>query len=492
MSQLNRTNLIKTGPEIGRPRFDVSQLSPGIVHFGIGAFARAHIATYTQNAINQSLSRPDWGITGVSFLRPVTQMLLQPQNYLYTVCSRSNDSDQFEIIGSLSEVLFHRADRKIVPKLVSRDSIKIVSLTISEKGYCYDPMTGALDVQHVDIQHDISNPHQPISAIGTLAEGLRLRYQHNGGPLTVMSCDNLLSNGDLLRKVVRCYIDITTPDLVSWMDDNVSFPKSVVDRMVPATTKEDIVRVENAIGCCDQYPVVTEPFSQWVCEDNFMGRRPDWESVGVEFVRSIEEYEMLKLRLLNGPHSSVAYLALLCEIDTVSDAMKLDVFQKFLSRMMNDEIIPSLNAPKGLDLEDYKRTVLSRFSNRKLSHKTLQIAADGSQKIPQRLVESLRYALKNDLPIDCLALTIAAWMRYTTGITESGGSIKIMDPMHRKLQSIGINLVSNDEKTVLDLLNLTEIFGPDLGSEERVISSVIQAVKSLYSKGALQTLAELK
>ncbi len=488
--QLNGPNLESLGPEIHRPDFNSSTLSCGIVHLGIGAFHRAHMAFHTQHAINNDPANAAWGIRGVSFRSPVIRDTLAEQEFLYALSSRENENEELEIIGTVRDVIFTGDDPRVCPALIADKTTKIVSMTITEKGYCHDPAMGQLDESHSGIVTDLKNIDQPETAIGAIVQGLRLRRDAKSSAVTLLSCDNLPSNGAVLERIVRRYTELADPSLIGWIDDNVSFPKCMVDRIVPATTDDDRIHIEKALGLRDQSPVIAEAFSQWVIEDNFKTGRPSWENAGVEMVVEVEDYETMKLRLLNGPHSASAYLGYLAGFETVSELMGYDVFPRYLRRMMDLEIKPGITVPLGVDIEAYNTSVLDRFANRALAHRTHQIAMDGSQKLPQRLLGSVRAALKNDLPLDCLALSVAAWMRYVTGIDEQGKSIEVSDPLASELANIEKSFSGDISKLVGGYLQVSEIFGNDLPKSTKFKDAVTKALESLTNKGALQSVAD--
>ena len=428
-----------------------------------------------------------WGIQGVSFRSPAIRDQLRPQDYLYSLTAQENETTSTEIITTVKDVIFAPDDYTASPKIIADTPTKIVSMTITEKGYCHDPATGQLDEANPGVVADIENPTAPTTAIGTLAEGLYLRFKGKAAPITLMSCDNLPSNGDVLARILRKFIEISRPEILNWVDDTISFPNCMVDRIVPSTTEEDRSKVEALLGLRDDTPVIAEKFSQWVIEDQFVAGRPSWELADVEMVENVEDYETMKLRLLNGPHSASAYLGYLAGFDTVSDLMAQPIFPTFLKRMMDTEINPGLTVPPGVDIKAYKDSVLDRFSNRALAHRTWQIAMDGSQKLPQRLLGSVHSALKNDLPLDCLALSVAAWMRYVTGVDEQGQAIDVSDPLKEELATVRTQSNGNITDMIDAYLNMSEIFGSDLKNAGRFKEALCRALESLYLIGAADT-----
>lgn len=509
---LNLSTLDALPSSVRRPPFDPTQLAPGIVHLGVGAFHRAHMAYYTQRAMGSAPGnttptdttpgdkRPTdtvWGIRGVSFRSPTVRDRLRPQDFLYALVARDNEEEDIEIIGTVRDIALSGDDPSVCPAMIADRETRIVSMTVTEKGYCHDPATGQLDEKHPGVLLDLETPDRPVTAIGALAEGLRLRRAMKmgaskadalkAGPLTLLSCDNLPANGAALERILRRYVELVDPSLLAWIDDLVSFPSCVLDRIVPATTEDDRADIANTLGVRDESPVIAEAFSQWVLEDDFRAGRPAWEIAGVKMVARVDEFETMKLRLLNGTHSACAYLGYLAGLATIARVMATREFPQFLLRMMDEEIIPGLMVSEDMDIESYKSSVLDRFANRALAHETRQIAMDGSQKLPQRLLGSVRSALENDLPLDCLALSVAAWMRYVTGRDERGGTIAVSDPLASKLYEVGQAGAGDVDKLVDGYLGLEGIFGSDLRGSYRFKTAVRTALTTLYHEGTLQT-----
>ena len=494
---LNSSTLDGLHPSVRRPPFDPTQLAPGIVHLGVGAFHRAHMAYYTQRAMGRMAGDTmpgdtmpgdtTWGIRGVSFRSPAVRDRLRPQDFLYALAARDNEEEGIEIIGAVRDIVFTGDDPSVCPALIADRETRIVSLTITEKGYCHDPATGQLDEDHPGVLLDLETPDKPVTAVGALAEGLRLRRHLKSGSLTLLSCDNLPANGSALERILRRYVELVDPSLLAWIDDAVSFPSCVLDRIVPATTENDRAEIANTLGVRDESPVIAEAFSQWVLEDDFRAGRPAWEIAGVKMVPRVDDFETMKLRLLNGPHSACAYLGYLAGFATIAQVMATKEFPPFLLRMMDEEIIPGLVVSTGMDIESYKLSVLNRFANRALAHETRQIAMDGSQKLPQRLLESVRSALEKNLPLDCLALSVAAWMRYVTGRDERGETIDVLDPLAAKLYDVGRAAAGEVEGLVDGYLGMQDIFGSDLRLSQRFKIALSAALAALYDKGTLRT-----
>ncbi|PZN98453.1 MAG: mannitol dehydrogenase [Hyphomicrobiales bacterium] len=426
MTRLTTNTLNSLPAAVRRPAYDRSRLAPGIVHLGLGAFARAHLCEYTEDALELEFSA--WGVTGASLQRPDQRDRLSPQDGLYTLLKRAPEGPELRIIGCVGEVIVApESPAALIARMASPET-RIVSLTVTEKGYCHDPATGKLKVDHPDIVHDLANPLTPRSAIGLIVAALKARRAAGLGPFTALSCDNLPHNGGVLRGLVRDFAALSDDGLSQWIEAEGAFPASMVDRIVPATTEADIAEVAGLIGLEDAAPVIGEPFRQWAIQDVFAAGRPAWERVGAQMVSDVAPFEFMKLRMLNGAHSSLAYLGYLAGHETVAEASGDPVLARFLQGLWA-QIIPTVPAPQGVVLADYGDALLARFRNPAIRHRTWQIAMDGSQKLPQRLLGTIRDRLKASAPIDHLALGVAAWMAYVAGTDESGAAIDVRDPL---------------------------------------------------------------
>jgi fructuronate reductase len=361
---------------------------------------------------------------------------------------------------------------------------RIVSLTVTEKGYCHDPASGGLNEQHPEIRADLAAPESPRSAVGFLVEALRLRREAGTPPFTVLTCDNLPANGHTVGRVVTSYAQLRDPELGRFVASEVAFPATMVDRIVPATTDADREDVARRLGLADAWPVATEPFTQWVVEDRFTLGRPRFEEFGAELVADVAPYETMKLRLLNGSHSSLAYLGYLAGYATVAETMENEDFVRLVRNLMEHETGPTLALPRGADVQSYKRSLIERFRNKALHHRTWQIAMDGSQKLPQRLLAPARELLARGAPIDRIALGVAAWMRYVTGLDEKGQPIDVRDPLSERLRGLADAAGRDAERLSRSLLGVREIFGDDLRESERFAAAAAGALALLFEKGA--------
>lgn len=468
--------------------YDRSKLATGIVHLGIGAFHRAHLAAY----VNACLATdPSWGICGVSLRSASTKDALGPQDGLYTLGIQSSNGLTPQVIGAITDLIVAPQEpEKLADALVSKNT-KIVSLTVTEKGYCHDPATGRLAADHSDIQHDLATDGYPRSAIGWLAHGLLARHDAGLAPFTILTCDNLPSNGKTVRQVLLDYISLKAPSAVEWAEKNVACPCTMVDRIVPATTDEDRAQITEALGMEDAWPVMTEPFSQFVVEDTFPLGRPDWEAHGVTMAKDVEPFERMKLGMLNGSHSTLAYLGYLAGDETVSDTMADPAFRKLIHDLMTHEVMPTLSMPDDVDLSAYRDALLDRFSNTALKHRTWQIAMDGSQKLPQRLLGTIRDQLAAGRTIATLSRGVAAWMRYACGTDEQGNGIDVRDPLAETFAQIS----SASDGTAADLvqrfLAIESIFGTDLPGNAIFKGAVTEQLRNLLDDGARATIAAM-
>ena len=486
--RLSNTTLDRLGGETRRPAYDRSGVTPGIVHLGIGAFHRAHQAVVIDDLLAGGAT--DWGIVGASLRSPDTRDALAPQDCLYTVAVRSGAGTDHRIIGSVlgCEVATENPGQLIAR--LTNPATRIVSLTVTEKGYCHTPQTGELDGGHPDIVHDLQNPSTPRSAIGFLVAALARRRIAGEVPFTVLSCDNLSANGQTIGRLVMQFAALRSRDLAKWIEAEVAFPSTMVDRIVPETTDADRAAVSSAIGMIDTWPVVTEPFTQWIVEDRFSSGRPDFAAAGVQMVSDVKPFEHMKLRLLNASHSALAYLGYLAGHETIAAVMTDDRFAAFARQVMEDAA-PTLAMPAGTDLAGYSASLLHRFANPALHHRTWQIAMDGSQKLPQRLLATIEERMRLGLPIDTHALAVAGWMRYVTAKDEQGNPIDVRDPLAPKLAAIAEAAGPVAERLAPALLEVDSIFGA-LGTDPRMRGAVTAALAKLYEMGARRVVQEFR
>ncbi len=463
--------------------YDRKSVTPGIVHLGIGAFHRAHMAVYVDDLL---ATDPSWGIIGASLRRPDTSDALKPQDCLYTIAIRDAAGTTTRTIGSILDILDANTQRKELIVTLADPRIRIVSLTVTEKGYCHDPATGLLDPNHPDIVHDLANPAAPISAPGLIVRAIELRRDAGVAPFTVLSCDNLPANGATARRIITGLAVLRSPDLAAYIEQHVAFPSTMVDRIVPATTDADRETVRELIGLDDAWPIMTEPFTQWVIEDRFANGRPAFEQAGAQLVDDVEPFELMKLRMLNGSHSTMAYLGYLSGYQFVNEAIADPAIRQLVHGLMTEEAMPTLPMDRA-ELGRYRDQLLARFANPALKHRTWQIAMDGSQKLPQRLLGTIRDNLAAGRSINRATLGVAAWMRYVTGIDEAGNPIEVKDPLSVKFRSIADGAGRDAGRLADGLLGLPEIFGTDLPANAAFRAAVTAHLAALFAKGARQT-----
>lgn len=455
----------------------------GIVHLGPGAFFRAFGVIYAAEAMARSGG--DWAVLGVSLRSPATRDALAPQDYAYTALELGPDGEHPRVVEALAGILVAPEDPEAVLAALSQPDVRIVSLTVTEKGYCHKPSTGELDPTHPDILHDIAEP-LPVSAPGFIVRALERRWKSGMRPFTVLSCDNLSGNGRLIRRVVMALAGRIDPALAAWIETEGRFPSTMVDRIVPATKAEDIDRLAALAGYMDMAPVLHEPFRQWVIEDDFVdGARPDFAAVGVQLVADVTPFENMKLRMLNAAHSALAYLGLLAGHATIADAVADPVFAAFIRHLWSAEIIPALVAPPGVTLADYAATLFDRFANPAIRHQTRQIATDGSQKLPQRLLPTLAVNLEAGRSSPAIILAIAGWMRCAGGVGERGEDLDIRDPLAGELKALSAGAKGAEAKAAA-LLALRSVFPETLA--RAIGADVAHAYRQLERDGARATL----
>ncbi|MDM2968618.1 MULTISPECIES: mannitol dehydrogenase family protein [unclassified Citrobacter] len=469
------------------PRYDRQQLQTRIVHFGFGAFHRAHQALLTDRVLNAQGG--DWGICEISLFsgdRLMSQ--LREQNHLYTVLEKGANGNQAIIVGAVKECLNAKLDSlaTIIEKFCE-PQVAIVSLTITEKGYCIDPATGSLDVSNPRIIHDMQHPTEPHSAPGILVEALHRRRERGLSPFTVLSCDNIPDNGHVVKNAVLGMAEKRAAELAAWIQQHVSFPGTMVDRIVPAATEESLDEITRELGVADPCAISCEPFIQWVIEDNFVAGRPQWEVAGVQMVDDVLPWEQMKLRMLNGSHSFLAYLGYLAGFQHISDCMQDSAFREAAYRLMMNEQAPTLRITN-VDLSRYAASLIERFANPALKHRTWQIAMDGSQKLPQRMLEGIREHLTRGSNWPLLALGVAGWMRYVSGVDDTGATIDIRDPLSEKIRLLVES--SSDAERVSALLSLQEVFGTDLVKNPLFVQAIEQAWRRIAQHGAHQAVID--
>nr|WP_212756087.1 mannitol dehydrogenase family protein [Flexivirga aerilata] len=469
------------------PSYDRSANTTGIVHLGVGGFHRAHQAMYV-DALMSGGAADDWAITGVGVL-PQDERIVQvlnDQDGLYTLVVKHPDGRlEPRVIGSISRMLHAPTDPEAVLSAMTDPATRIVSLTITEGSYLIDQVTGEFDAGHPSIQADLAENATPTTAFGFIVEALRRRREAGTPPFTVMSCDNLPGNGDVARYTITSFARLKDAGLADWIETNVVFPNSMVDRITPVTSPEDIERLAEEFGIQDGWPVVCEPFTQWVLQDEFTDGRPPLEDVGVQVVPDVVPYELMKLRLLNASHQALCYLGYLAGYRYAHEVAQDPLFAEFLLGYMEFEGSPTLPEVPGVDLAAYRRELVERFANPEVRDTLARLCAESSDRIPKWLVPVIREALDAGRPVDRAALVVAAWARYAEGVDEDGQPIDIVD--HRKEQVMAAAARQGEDD--LAFLRDPTLFG-DLVDREAFTTPYRAALKSLHEKGSRATLQE--
>jgi fructuronate reductase len=483
--RLGLASLHRVPPRL-QPRVDPTRLEVGIVHLGIGAFHRAHQAVYTEDALAASPTN-QWGICGVTQRSTAVAEALRPQDCLYSVVERDAEHSSLRVIGTVREVLCATEQPEVVVSRLATTATRVVTITVTEKGYRCDPATGRLARHDPEIVADATG-RPPRTVVGQLVGGLRARRQGDNGPLTVVSCDNLPHNGDTVAGLVADFCDLLpspqADDLREWVEANVSFPNTMVDRIVPATTDADRAEASRLLGLDDGAAVVAEPFRQWVIEDRFAAARPAWEYAGAVLTDDVGPYEAIKLRLLNGSHSTLAYLGALAGCEYIADVVAIDEFAELVCRLVDEEVIPTLSVPAAFDLEGYKADVLHRLGNPALHHRVEQVAMDGSEKLPRRLLSTIRDLLRAGSEPRLACVGVAAWMRCVSArANDAGQPLSLDDPLAERFCAV-TRRAGTPVQVVDALLSIEEIFGSDLPRESMFRGLVGDVLARLSRDGA--------
>ena len=465
------------------PRYDRSALTPGIVHFGVGNFHRAHQAVYLDDLFALGGDH-DWAIVGAGVREADDAMRqkLMAQDWLTTVVEQEADSSSARITGAMIDYL-RPGDAAAVIARLADPATRIVSLTITEGGYYINPASQKFDPAHPDIAWDAAHIYQPKTAFGLILAGLIRRRSAGVQPFTVMSCDNIPGNGHVTENAVVGLAQLVDPALAQWVKANVAFPNGMVDRITPATSQREVALLAEQFGIEDNWPVFCESFRQWVLEDNFPAGRPALERVGVQFVTDVAPYEHMKIRILNGGHATIAYPAALLDIHFVHDAMNDRMVGDFLAKVENDEIIPVVPPVPDTNLDDYFALCQRRFANPKIGDTTRRLALDGSNRQPKFIIPSALDRVNSGMSVNGLALVSALWCRYCHGTTESGAIIEPNDPSWDRLTAQA-KLAKADPKAWLAMV---DIYG-DLAGSPAFIAAFSNALTTLWTIGTRATL----
>ncbi|USD62494.1 mannitol dehydrogenase family protein [Vibrio sp. SCSIO 43140] len=477
---MTSTTKISDAKYTSQTTYDRAELKTDIVHLGFGAFHRGHQAVY--NDLSNEATGKLWGICEVNLFGPEDLIgNLQQQKGLFTVVEKSASNTHTRLIRTISESIHTPVDgiERAIAKMVE-PQVKIVSLTITEKGYCTDPQSGRLDLSNDLIQFDLKNPRLPKSAIGCITEALRQRRELSLMPFSVLSCDNIPENGLLTKDAVVSFAQALDPVLAHWIEEHVTFPSTMVDRIVPAMTDDQFDVIEQETGYRDPCGIVCEDFRQWVVEDNFVAGRPDWDAAGAMFVGDVLPYEEMKLRMLNGSHSFLAYNGSLAGHEFIYECMQDEALKAATLRLMTQEQAKSLQEGLEVNLETYANLLIQRFSNTNIKHKTGQIAMDGSQKLPQRSIDPFMTLQRRGIDRVCLPVAIAGWMHYTINQALRGETI--FDPLEAIYKEIALSDAPSVEKANA-LLSIEKIFGSHKSENPEFHEKVIEAFMSIESKG---------
>jgi len=488
MTALSAATVASFADVLPIPSYDRSQISTGIVHFGVGGFHRAHEAMYVDRLMNAGLAG-SWGICGVGVLPADRRMkeALQAQDCLYTLVVKHPDGRlEPRVVGSIVEYLFAPDDPEAVIERMAAPSTRIVSLTVTEGGYNVHPVSGEFDERDPGVAHDLQPDALPKTVFGLVTEALARRRSRGLVPFTVMSCDNISGNGDVARRMFSAYARLRDPELGTWLESEVHFPNSMVDRITPVTSEEDRAVLAERFGVEDAWPVVCEPFTQWVLQDSFGDGRPPLQDVGVQLVEDVEPYELMKLRLLNASHQALCYLGYLSGYRYAHEVCQDPLFTAFLLAYMDREATPTLPPVPGVDLAAYKQTLIERFANPEVRDTLARLCAESSDRIPKWLLPVIRRQLANGGEIDRAALVVAAWARYAEGVDEQGEPIEVVDRLRDKIMAAA-SRQREDRTAFLEDRNL---FG-DLVDDRRFVAAYTSSLESLYAGGARATLEAL-
>lgn len=483
---LSQQNLEHLAPGVTPPHYDRGVVSAGIVHFGVGGFHRAHQAMVLDDLMAKGLAN-DWGIVGVGVREADLGMkqALIPQDCLYTLTTKDMSAQSTRIIGSIIDFLSAPENPEAVLSLLADERIRIVSLTITEGGYNFDQITGEFLWSNEAVAADVNRLESPQTVFGFLTEGLRRRKEAGIAPFTVMSCDNIQGNGHLAKKMFVSFAHRVDPDLAQWMASSVAFPNSMVDRITPVTTPDNIHEAEKITGLVDSWPVVSETFFQWVVEDDFPAGRPPFEKAGVQLVDDVEPYELMKLRLLNAGHQALAYFGYLKGYRLVHDAVNDPDIQTLLRRYMAEEAQPTLRPVPGVDVAEYQNTLIERFTNAEVKDTLARLAAESSDRIPRWLVPVINERLQDGGDVTLCAAIVASWARYAEGVDENGDPIDVVDNLKAEVMASA----QQHDTDPLSFVRNEKLFG-DLATQEGFTTAYLATLHALRDRGSAQALKD--
>ena len=485
---LDNAHLGQVVETVATPAYDRSKLTAGIIHFGVGGFHRGHQAKYLDALMNEGKAM-DWAICGMGAMASDAHMrdVLKASDGLYTLIAKNPDGTRdVRVIGSIIDYVFAPDDPAAAVERLADPAIRIVSLTITEGGYNFHHVTGEFDLDNAAVKADLANPANPGTVFGLVCAGLRLRRERGIAPFTVMSCDNIQGNGQVAERMFNAYARALDPEFAQWMKDQVPFPNSMVDRITPSTTDADRVDVAATYGIEDAWPVVCEDFCQWVLEDSFAAGRPPYQDAGVQVVKDVAPYELMKLRLLNASHQGLCYFGYLAGYRAVHDVARNPLFSRFLLRYMDEEATPTLEPLPGVDLDAYKHQLIDRFSNEYVADTVARLCAESSDRIPKWLMPVVRDNLAAGGRIELSAAIVASWARYAEGVDEQGEPIEIIDRLADTLTAVALR--SKDD--IDSFIAQHDVFGTVV-DDERFRTAYAKVLCSLHEKGSLATLQDL-
>ncbi|TVQ18608.1 MAG: mannitol dehydrogenase family protein [Spirochaetaceae bacterium] len=483
--QLGDRRLAELDPRVHVPGYERKKATASICHIGVGGFHRAHQAACTDAVL--ASGDLAWAICGVGITPNDAAMesALVAQDLLYTLVARDRNTIDVRVIGSIVEYHLAAGSPAAVLSRLASPETRIITLTVTENAYCFRGDTGELDFDNPGIQADLRSPRAPTTVIGYLTEVLSTLRSERRQPPTILSCDNLPHNGSRLKRLVMSYARELDPSLATYVEQEVSFPCTMVDRITPATREEDTAFLRSEYGIVDTWPVFCETFCQWIIEDSFSRGRPDWSTFGARFVPDVVPYELMKIRLLNGTHSALSYMSYLLGHRDVDRAMADSDVLAFVRGYMN-ELRPTVGDVPGIDLDEYTATLVERFSNSAIRDQVSRLAIDGSRKIPNSVADPLREMLIAGLPTGHIAFAIAAWIRYLWGSDEAGEPIEIVDPYAERIRAVAARCRTD----ALPFLSLREIFPPEVAANARFVTMVSRYLERIAGKGTRQSLRD--
>ena len=479
---LSEQTLPRHAARLRVPTYDRSALTPAVVHFSVGGFHRAHQLVYLDDLAERG--HTGWGVIGVGLHSPAMRDALRPQDHLYTVVERNAAGEQARVIGSMVDYLFAPDSPAAVLAALTDERTRLVTMTVTGNAYAIDAGSGRF-VPDDAVLADLADPHAPRTLFGYIVEALDVRRRAGLPPFTVLSCDNMQQNGEAARAAVVGFARLRDRSLARWIDEHVAFPGSMVDRITPSTSLQDRDDVTARFGVADRWPVITEPFSQWVMEDAFCNGRPPLEEVGVQFVPDVGDHELMKTRLLNASHSALGHLGSLAGLARVPDVLADPVLGRYVARLMAEEIAPLLPTPAGVDLGEYQQSLLRRFADPVLGDRLERLCRRGSSKVPLYLLPSLRTALDRGRPAELLTLAVAGWCRYLQGVDEQGVALPVQDDRAEELRVLAV-AGGTDPRP---LLTVRSVFG-DLGDDPAFVAAVTGVLEQFAAQGVRATVAD--